>query len=304
MNTKGIRGIWDKLPNIFSFGKRDTIPAGEEQTAPPEQPSAEIQKRLLASVLGRGITAFRGLAGLMLPESCAACANPDVSADGLCENCNIRLLNLVALPYCPRCGATLGPNITPWDDGCKLCPTPLPRFSRLFRLGPYAGPLRLGIQRVKYHREEALRHHLGTLLANVVSAGQNPAPPQVVLPVPMHWWRRLSRGYDHAGMLARTLARQLNLPLGDELVRIRHTPPQPGLSRKARVENVRGAFGLTATAGIRGARVLLVDDVTTTGATADEAVRTLLEGGASDVRLAVLAKADPPRAYSDRKDSI
>lgn len=247
------------------------------------------------------IRGLRGIGDLLLPESCAACANPNVSADGLCEDCNMRLLGLVALPYCPRCGATLGPNVTPREDGCAACPTPLPRFSRIVRLGPYAGPLRLGIQRVKYHREEGLRHHLGTLLGQAVAAQQTDAPAELVLPVPMHWWRRLSRGYDHAGMLAQTLASQLHVPVGDELVRVRHTPPQPGLSRKARIDNVRGAFGLTSRAAINGANILLVDDVTTTGATANEAVRTLLEGGASSVSLAVLAKADPPRAHSDRR---
>ncbi len=85
--------------------------------------------------------------------------------------------------------------------------------------------------------------------------------------------------------------------LGDQLIRVRHTPPQVHLPRTRRIENVRGAFAVRTKRRIEGARVVLVDDVTTTGATANEAARTLLKAGASNVHLAVIAKAEPPRAY-------
>ena len=90
----------------------------------------------------------------------------------------------------------------------------------------------------------------------------------------------------------------LGLPVGDELVRVRNTPPQVNLSRTGRMANVRDAFAVRHAAGVRGANVVLTDDVTTTGATANEAARTLLRAGANDVTLAVLAKAEPPRAYA------
>jgi ComF family protein len=123
-------------------------------------------------------------------------------------------------------------------------------------------------------------------------------PPDVVLAIPMHWLRRLGRGFDHARAIAAGLARELDLPLGCELVRIRNTPPQVHLSRTRRLQNVRGAFAVRSPAAIVGANVLLVDDVTTTGATADEATRVLLAAGAHSVTLAVLAKAEPPTAYA------
>ena len=114
----------------------------------------------------------------------------------------------------------------------------------------------------------------------------------------MHWLRRLGRGFDHARAIAAGLARELRLPLGRELVRVRNTLPQVHLPVSRRSANVRGAFAVRRGADVDGAGVLLVDDVTTTGATVNEAARVLLAAGAREVVVAVLAKAEPPAAYS------
>ena len=98
-------------------------------------------------------------------------------------------------------------------------------------------------------------------------------------------------------MLARAAAQPLGLPAGNELIRVRHTPPQVHLPRSRRIENVRGAFAVPHPGAIEAAAVLLVDDVTTTGATANEASRALLSAGASRVVLAVVSKTEPPTAY-------
>jgi ComF family protein len=244
---------------------------------------------------------LQGLVDLVLPSVCAACGSREVAADGLCAECGVKLLSLAAAPCCPRCGTGLGPGVPVREDGCFACPDPMPRFARVFRLGAYADPLRSVIHHIKYHRQDGLHRRLGRLLAEAVVAGDLEAPLDLVLPVPMHWLRRLLRGYDHARLLADTIAKELRLPAGGELIRVRHTPPQARLPRTRRTENVRGAFAVTGRAAVEGARVLLVDDVTTTGATADEAARTLLAAGASTVLLAVIAKAEPPRAYAQRK---
>ena len=240
-----------------------------------------------------------GASDLLLPACCAACGTPEGAADGLCSQCGLKLLSLVALPYCPRCGATVGPNIPLSDEGCSACPTVLPRFASVIRVGPYAPPLRSVIQQLKYHRREGMLRRLGELLATAVAARlAADRPAELVMPVPMHWRRRLTRGYDHAGAIARQLALRLEAPLGDELIRVRHTQPQVGLPRTRRIEAVRGAFEARPSGAIAGTHVLLVDDVTTTGATANEASRTLLDAGAGKVTLAVLAKAEPPSAYA------
>jgi ComF family protein len=253
--------------------------------------------RLRATLTGAIGTCLGGAADLLLPEVCAACGADHVAVEGLCKPCNLELLSLVALPACPRCATTLGPNIPARMDGCGACQATLPRFERAFRLGPYTGCLRLAIRGLKYHRYERLRGRLTVLLAERVRADGSGEPFDAVLPVPMHWRRRISRGFDHARSIAASLSRELGVPLGDDLARIRHTPPQVGLPRTRRLANVRGAFAVRSPATVQGASLLLVDDVTTTGATADEAARTLLAAGAHHVALAVLAKSEPPTAY-------
>ena len=241
----------------------------------------------------------RGAMDLLLPRVCLACGANDAAADGLCQPCNLKLLTLVAMPYCPRCGSTLGAGVKIREDGCYACPTTLPRFARVVRLGPYAQPLRDIIHQVKYRRQEGLCRHLCRLLGGAIegSCQQDEPGLEMVLPVPAHWRRRIARAYDHSGALATALAEELSLHRGSELIRIRHTPPQAHLPKTRRIENVRGAFSVSDPKVISGARVLLVDDVTTTGATANEAARALLAAGASQVVLAVIAKADPPKAY-------
>ncbi len=125
----------------------------------------------------------------------------------------------------------------------------------------------------------------------------------VVVPAAMHWIRKLLRGGDHAALLVEELGKALNLPISFELIRVRNTPPQVHLSRARRIDNVRGAFVAKSKTSVNGARVLLVDDVTTTGATASECARTLFSAGASRVSLAVIAKSEKPAAYTQHWES-
>ena len=242
----------------------------------------------------------QGLADLLLPSTCPGCTGAPAGAEGLCDRCNVELLRLVSLPYCVRCGATLGPHVPVHDEGCGACPTPLPRFVRVVRLGPYAGPLRRGVRQIKYRRDDALRRRFTALLAQAVTAQCPDETFDLIAPVPAHWQRRLMRGSDHTLRLARSLARPLGLLVSRELLRIRPTPQQIRLSRTQRMQNVRGAFAVRRARPIVGANVLLIDDVTTTGATASEASRTLLRAGALRVTLAVIAKGESPVAYSER----
>jgi len=247
----------------------------------------------------------RGALDLLLPNVCHACRRADVATHGLCEACHLSMLKLAALDYCPRCGATRAEprdeQREKWLEGqvdCPLCPQPLPRVEQVVRIGPYVQPLRAVIRGMKYRREEALCRWVSELLAAAVTARVD-GRPDVVVPAAMHWRRRLARGHDHAAVLAACVAKEMRLPLGHDLVRTRPTPAQVNLPRTRRLANVRNAFTVPRPAEIQGLRVLLIDDVTTTGATANEAARTLLKAGASTVVLAVLAKSDPPRAYAE-----
>lgn len=212
------------------------------------------------------------------------------------------LLELAAREYCPRCGSSLGPGLTAGDDGCGFCPQPMPRFRRLVRLAPYVHPMRGVIHRMKYHSGRRVPAYLARLLADAVAARCGRDRPDLILAVPMHWTRRLARGFDHALALAEAIGRRLGAPVGDELTRVRNTPPQVHLAASQRAANVRGAFAAADRSTLRGAHVLLVDDVLTTGATCNEAARTLLSAGASRLTVAVLAKAEAPAAYADAPD--
>jgi len=256
-------------------------------------------KALLTAAANGGRALGWGLADLILPGVCVACGAAEASAELLCDHCNVRLLSLVALPYCVRCGATIGPNIPIHDEGCWACPTPLPRFVRAVRLGPYTGPLRMAVRDLKYRHHDAMRRRLGDLLASAVAAQCSQETFDMAVPVPAHWLRRLSRGCDHASRLARAVAGPLGAPVGHELLRIRSTPQQTRMSRSRRIANVRGAFAARDPKTLAGASVLLIDDVTTTGATANETAKVLLAAGALRVTLAVVAKAEPPTAYAE-----
>ncbi|MCE5276922.1 MAG: ComF family protein [Planctomycetaceae bacterium] len=252
---------------------------------------------IAAGLSARIAHAAAAVTELVWPEVCAACAAAPCPNDALCDDCGRKLLGLIAVAYCPQCGASLGPNIPARDDGCWQCPQVLPRYSEVVRLGPYSGPLRDLVRQIKYRRRQRMTARLSEMLVQRLDIQCPQRAVDLVFPVPMHWRRRLWRGFDHARELAARLARRLDAAMGDELIRVRHTQPQTTLSRTARRRNMHGAFAMSGNASLDGACVLLVDDVTTTGATADEAARVLLSAGASAVILAVLAKAESQRNY-------
>jgi ComF family protein len=114
----------------------------------------------------------------------------------------------------------------------------------------------------------------------------------MLVPVPAHWRRRLWRGFDQAEVLARELSRRTGIPAVRALRRKRHTDPQAGLTRRQRRENIRGCFQTAAPEAVRGRRVLLIDDVLTTGATVNAAAAALKQAGAAHVAVFTLARAD------------
>lgn len=163
-------------------------------------------------------------------------------------------------------------------------------FDAAFRLGPYDGLLRDAILRMKYGKDEVLAEVLGEMWARSLATRLNPCP-DVIVPVPLHWTRSWKRGFNQSEVLARSLARRLKLPChGRILRRCRRTPQQAGIqSPTARRDNVRNAFALRPTSNLSGKIVLLVDDVLTTGATANEAARTLRHLQPAQIIVAVLA---------------
>ena len=198
------------------------------------------------------------------------------------------LVNLLFPPRCVGCRAT----------GAWLCPTCMddilffepPWPEMLKEIGPLqgvraaarlSGPLRQAIHSFKYSGLRALAPVLGEMLYDCWDA--EPWPVDVIVPVPLHPQRLRERGYNQSALLARELARHTGLPVTEgTLLRITPTPPQVGLRATERAENVRGAFRCRDDE-LAGMRVLLVDDVLTTGATLRACAEALSEGKASAV---------------------
>ncbi len=232
----------------------------------------------------------RGLLELFYPACCHGCAQPLSSSDGpICPHC-WAALSTDPMASCPRCAASIGPYAL-IEGGCSLCRDQSLPFEAAVRLGRYEGLLRDVILRMKHHSGEALAELLGELWADVAGPRLLALQPEVVIPVPLHWWRRWQRGYNQSAALAFSLADRLKLSYQPSwLRRIRNTPPQTSQTLAGRRENVRGAFRARQGVPLSKRSVLLVDDVMTTGATASEAARALRKGGAARVVVAVLAR--------------
>jgi ComF family protein len=169
------------------------------------------------------------------------------------------------------------------------------QFEKAIRLGPYENLLREIILRMKNQKGETLAELVGELWAEYAERRLRELAADVVIPVPLHWWRRWNRGYNQSEALAIMVASRLKIPCRPGwLRRIRHTPQQTSQTPSERKENVRGAFRARAWTPIQGKRVLLVDDVLTTGSTCSEAARALRQAGASHVNAAVLARSHNP----------
>jgi ComF family protein len=227
---------------------------------------------------------------LFYPPQCAICRTDCAGPILLCEKCSQTVVD--RRPACPRCAADV-PAIVDGEASCPQCRKPAPRFQAAVRLGRYEGPLRSSILQIKHESAQPLAETLARLFVAERGADLAALKLDVVVPIPMHWARRIWRGVNNPDALARRVATRLAIPAAPHLLRRRRrTRPQTGLTRNWRLVNVRGAFQAGRSNELPGARVLIVDDVMTTGATASEAARVLRQAGAAFVAVAVLARAD------------
>lgn len=206
------------------------------------------------------------------------------SAGPICDNCE-RLLAPTA-SGCPRCGSD-----SPLGEPCRACRQHPPEFDEIVTAFAYRFPLDRLVRRFKFAGDLAVGRYLGGALARAVSVR---ACPDLILASPMTRQRLRERGFSPALLLARQVAACLSLPLDARaLSKIRHTPPQTGLDRRARRRNVRGAFSCSRP--LDGLHVALVDDVVTTGATLSAIARELKASGARRVTGWMVARTPVPR---------
>ena len=176
-----------------------------------------------------------------------------------------------------------------------LCRSGRRGFDEAFCYGAYEGTLRKLIHLFKYSGMRRLAQPLGALLSDALPRGR---PFDLVTAVPLHWRKQWQRGYNQAELLAKVIARARHIPAGKVLRRGSSTRAQAGLSNAQRRENVAGAF--RARRKVAGLRILLVDDVMTTGATAAACARALKRAGAKSVSLVALARVD--RRFKEQAD--
>ena len=227
----------------------------------------------------------------VLPAPCLACGIPRNRARdtlGLCEGCRAQL---VAWPRdgCARCGRPIfGEH--PEGYACGRCRRRKPPFDHLESLWIYQEPLDATLLALKFRRLEYLGDNLGHRLAEAFE--DSLLEVDTVVPVPLHWRRRFARGYNQSEVIARSMARAAGLPLLHALRRVRPTPPQSRLPRDERQRNLRDAFRCRRR--LEGRRVVLVDDVVTTGATVSEAARCLRRAGAEHLLVLTVGRTPEP----------
>jgi ComF family protein len=239
-----------------------------------------------------------GGAHFVLPAWCAGCDSRlswRAAPLGLCPGCRSRLPSPPSPDRCRLCGApAISRHAADWL--CAACARHPPAFDALIAAWSYRPPIDEVVRRLKYGRLEFLAEDLAVGIAAALAGDSN--EHDYVSPVPLHWRRRLERGYDQAALVAAGVARRSGLPYRATLVRIRSTPPQAARSARDRRANVTDAFRCRARAAphVGGARILLVDDVVTTGATLDAASRALKAAGAARVTGLVAAQVPPAGA--------
>jgi ComF family protein len=232
---------------------------------------------------------WQGFCQLLWPAVCVNCGSLASHDDkGLCQKCWQEILQCVNPDYCPRCGASVSRYIL-HNSRCPQCQQIEFHLDGLARAGMYGDALRKMIVAFKRDRTE-LDTHLSMLAGSALSSSHFYDEIEMFVPVPLHWRRRLSRGYNQAEVLAKKL-RHPRAKMSLDLARIRHTEMQPVVDFTKRKANVRGAFAVRRGNRFEGKTLCLVDDVKTTGATLNECAMVLKEAGAKKVYALVLATA-------------
>ncbi|MBU1210474.1 MAG: ComF family protein [Alphaproteobacteria bacterium] len=273
-----------------------TPPESVPEPADVRDPALDAARRSSSPPVSGLVASFRNwLTDLLMPPVCLACQEAIASRDALCPDC-WRGVDFIGPPLCDRLGIRL-----PYSTGGIMISAAAaarpPPYARARAVAHYEGAMRKLVHGLKFRDRHEVRSLFGTWLCR---AGRDLIEDaDVIVPVPLSRSRLLQRRFNQSAILAQEVARITGLPVHTTaLHRTRRTQRQVGLSREQRRDNVRGAFEVPRRqlGKIQGRRVLLIDDVITTGATAEACTTTLLKAGATDVDvLAVAIVADPLR---------
>lgn len=249
----------------------------------------------MCSIIARGLaTGAHALDDLVFPWSCVVCGVQERALQGpFCPDCRADLLataQSAGVSACPRCALPTGPRAS-LAEGCSVCRGRSLGFDAALALAAYAGTIRDLCLRLKRESNAWLAPWLGALLAEARTAELASLPRDTwIAPVPLHWFRRLQRGYNQAEALAVGLSKRLALPIQQPLKRVRATDRLAHQKASERIAEMRDAFSPRADVRLEGRTILLVDDILTTGATAGAAARALKRAGAKHVVAVVLGR--------------
>ena len=233
------------------------------------------------------------LAEFCYPGSCEVCARSTRAPAMLCESCHADLAALQSAAACDRCGMPL----FELDAPCPYCTGKgVPHYERVIRLAVFDDPIKHLIHRLKYNGRWPLAEFLADRLVAHEPAKALLQETQVLVPIPLHPWRQIKRGYNQAELIARRIKKVCKIDIAQPLVRVRATETQTHMhSHAKREENLRDAFALDDARPVAGRHVTVIDDVMTTGATLQSAARVLAKGKPASMSILVVAIADPKR---------
>lgn len=223
------------------------------------------------------------LLNLLYPSRCPVCSGPSDSPSHspICSGCWASIKRLEG----PSCRICARPFASEYAGLCGDCLRERPPFSRVITYGLYSDALKEAVHLLKFTSIKRLSRPLGMLLA-----GLDIPEADLIVPVPLSTRELRKRGFNQTLLISRALSKTTGIPLGPGLLyKKRETPPQVSLPRRERLLNLKGAFA--AREGLEGRRVILVDDVVTTGATARECSRAILKAGAEEVFVAAVARS-------------
>ncbi len=245
------------------------------------------------NIFGGVLRGFRKILDFVFPQNCISCEG-DIKEAGnfLCSGCR-KDIGFIRQPFCVHCGvpADLSYEYPHEEFLCGVCRQNPYQFDQARSLGFYDTVLRTAIHHFKYRRQMGVLPEIDCLLEKYFEENPGFCQGFTVSPVPLHFNKMKERGFDQAFLIARQVAKVLKLPLeGGLLRRVRATSAQATMTRTERARNIKGAFEVNRPELVAGKNILLVDDVFTTGATVNEASRTLKKNGVAKVHVFTLGR--------------